>query len=160
MSDEDYLNSLRLKLDELRRTDDQTNNDFDQLRMKSLAMIAGVLALATFIFSSDSLRIPHEYYGCIFFFLGVGLFVGSLGMLLWTVGAAEWKTPGNAESPQRLRTDNANYVRYLERVIDDYNQAVTDNIALVTKRSKRFNWALYLLALSSMMLLTMKFGGA
>ena len=160
MNDDNYSEALKFRIEELRRVDDQLNATFDQLRFKSLAMIAGELALSPFIFSTDRLHIPHEYYGCIFFFLGILFYVVSFGLLLWTIAATDWTTPGDGRSSGEIKVDYPTLLKYLEWIVEDYLKVIGNNSPLVGKRARRFNWSLYLLAVGGIMLLVIKFGGA
>jgi hypothetical protein len=59
---------LRAALRDIRRMYDHISNTYDQLRLKSIGLIAGEIALVAFIFAANNLAIPHQYYGRVFSF--------------------------------------------------------------------------------------------
>jgi hypothetical protein len=72
----------------------------------------------------------------------------------------EWKIPLDIMSAGELLKKYPTEAEYLEYIYDDYVECVQHCLPRVQKRAARFNWTLYLLAASAIILLVMKFGGA
>lgn len=151
---------LHLSIDESRRTYDHIANTYDQLRAKALAIIAGEIAIVAFIFTGDSLKIPHVYYGLIFFFVAIVFMLAAFGGLLWTLAALQWRIPSDLAQTSKLLTSYDTELEFLEYLNDDYSAVAQYCAQCVDKKSKMFDKALYFLEAGAIILLVLKFGGA
>lgn len=150
---------LKLALSQYEHVYDNINNSYDQLRVKALSMIAGELALGAFIFSTDTLVIPTEYYGIIFYFAGIISFILSFGIVISTITSITWKVPGEPDTGDGIVEKYPEESAYLKFIIGQYVECIDHCMEVVDRRTGRFNWALYLLSGSAIMLLIIKFGG-
>ncbi len=139
---------------------EQISNTYDQLRVKAVALIAGEVALVAFIFTTSKLTIPVEYYGRIFFFTGIVSLITSFGFLFWTISALDWKMPTDLFDSDEIIRKYPTEKEFLKYVHHEYVISISHCLPRVDKRAKRFNWTLYLLAASAIVLLVIKFGGA
>lgn len=157
--DDEEIRVLKLALSEYRHVYDHVAKGYDQLRIKALAMLAGEVALGTFIFSSSTLIVPREYYGKVFFFSGIFFLLASLGIILSTLRSMDWKIPSDPDDVQALKTKFSTEKDYLKFIVDDYLMCIHFCKNLSEKRVGRFNWAIIALSVSAIMLLVIKFGG-
>lgn len=159
-NNEEKIKILKASLIELRRFYDHVSNIYDQLRIKALALIAGEVAIVTFIFAKDETRhIPHNPALSIFYFAGI-IFLGlAFSLLLWTIASFSWKIPHDLEDSTTLYKKHENELSFLEYIHDDYIGAINTCLPKVDSKSKKFNWTIYLLAAGVIMLLVIKYGG-
>jgi len=145
---------------------DKISNAHDQLRNKALAMIAGEIAIVTFLFSGgsdSSIKIPDEASGIIFLFIGVFSLILSFGLLLSSVKSGIWHVPGDMEEIEQI--DNGIDHRYgtLEKFLKflrkDYLSGNRACMSIIAAKSKRVNWGLYLLLSGVIILIVLKYGG-
>jgi hypothetical protein len=151
---------LRFAIDELRRTYDHISNIYDQLRVKALAVIAGEVAITTFIFSGELSPYPKELYGKIFFFVAIGFLGVSFALLLWMISPLTWKIPVEMEEVEGDLDDRHSDLQHLlEYTKKDYIAKITYCNELVSKRARRFIWTIYSLSGGAIILLVLKYGG-
>ncbi len=149
---------LRTAIEELRRVCEHVSNIYDQLRIKALTVMAGEVAIVSFMFAGEGVPIPEAAYGRIFYFAGVLLLSGAFLALLWTVSPLEWKIAYDLYSSDELKKFNTE-VEFLEYLNNDHRTAVTHCMPLVGKRAKRFTWTIYALSLGVIILIVIKYGG-
>lgn len=160
-NDQEKVKILKVSLDELRRFFDHVSNIYDQLRVKALALIAGEVATATFIFSADNTRhIPAESGMKIFYFSGIVILGAAFGILLWIVASFTWKIPHDLDDSNKLYKKYNSELEFLEYLHDDFIGAIQHCLPAVDKKARKFNWAIYLLAAGIIMLLVIKYGGS
>lgn len=157
---------LSIALDELRRVHDHVSNAYDQLRLKALAMIAGEVAIITFLLTGDSeskLAIPHSIAGRIFLGAGVAALFGAFVLLLSGILSGIWHLPGDMDEIEQInngidnRYDTAEkFLLFLKR---DYLDGNRKCITIVSVKAKRVNWGLYLLLAGTIILSVIKYGG-
>lgn len=158
---------LRIALDELRRVHEHVSNAYDGLRTRVLAMLAGQVAIVTFLFSgTDSSRIgiPPDTAGRIFLTIGIVALISSFALFVYlTASSKGWPVPGDINEIEEI--DNGNDCRYdtVEKFLlflrKDYLQSTRECINILEKKAIRFNIALYLLLVSVIILLAIKYGG-
>ena len=159
-NDTEKVKILKDSLHELRRFYDHVSNIYDQLRIKALAMITGEVAITAFIFSdSNARRIPAQADLRIFYFSGIILLGIAFGLLLWVIASFGWKIPHDLDDSGKLYKKYENEKAFLEYLHDDFIGAINHCLPAVDKKSKRFNWIIYLLAVGVIMLLVIKYGG-
>lgn len=149
---------IRDSLDELRLFFKHITNIYDQLRIKCLALIAGEVAIVTWIFSSGY-PFPRSYYIRVLLFGGVACLLVAFGVLLWAISAMEWKIPHNVETSLELKHKYKTEQALLEYLHDDYVGVIRHCLPLITKRSKRVNIPIYLVIIGVTIVLVVKFGG-
>lgn len=151
---------LQASIDELRRFYDHVSNIYDQLRLKALALIAGEVAIASFIFSSPNTNhIPSGSALRIFYFSGLILMGLAFALLLWTISSFDWKIPHDLYDSGSLYKKFEDEKAFLEYLHDDFIVAINHCLPAVNRKTKRFNWTIYLLAVGVIILLVIKYGG-
>lgn len=133
---------------------------YDQLRVKTLSMIAAQLALAGFIFSDW--RLTATTYGVdewIIFGIAVFLQATAMGMMLWILFPSRWLIPGSSSFYEAPNQDYDSHIEYLTKLHNDYKSCIDCVKAPIDKKSKAFTYVLYSLSLSVILLLVLKNGG-
>jgi len=158
----DNIKILKASITELRKVYEHINNIYDQLRFKALALIAGEVAIASFIFGDPNSRnIPIGADRRIFFFSAI-MFLGlAFGILLWVISTVAWQLPHDfTKSDEMLSDKNRNtYLSFLKYMHNDYCEVNDTCNQIVSKKCKKFNWTIYLLAAGVIILMVIKFGG-
>ena len=153
---------LLASLETHKRTYDQASNIYDQLRIKSMALLAGEVAFVTFLFSGwdfwEKVSGGDRYF---LFFTGVALLLAAFALLLWIVSTVTWLFPHDMRSAQELQKDKnyRNTTDFLEYLHDDYIKAVQHNRSIVGPKCKKFNWAIFMIAAGVIIIMVIKFGG-
>lgn len=161
-SDSDKLEILKVSIKEQQSIYTHINNIYDQLRIKSLALIAGEVAIMTFLFTNwDLKKSLHDGDRVFFFFSGVVFLALAFGLLLWIISTVEWKIPHTLESSKELLSNkNRNTEqKFLEYLHDDYTNVNKSCMKLVSDKCKKFNWTVFLLATGVIIVMVIKFGG-
>ncbi len=153
--------TLAVAIEEQRRAYDHISNIYDQLRIKALALIAGEVAVITFIFSGDSARYaPIGVDRMIFFYTGIALLLASAVILLWIVSTVGWKLAHSSMSSLTLRNEYPTHLKFLRYLNDDYCKVNAHCQGIINKKCARFNVVVYLMPIGVIMLLVItKFGG-
>jgi hypothetical protein len=149
-------------LRELRRLYDHTSHHYDQLRIKTLALIAGETGIVSFIFSNTGEKvplIPAEAYGKIFFWAGVALISIAFLLFLSVISTVEWLIPLDLPEVEKLHKRHQTLESFLEYIINDYVECIKHCLSKVKIRTARFNWAIYTLVVGVIVLMVLKFRG-
>ncbi len=150
---------LEAAIVEQQHTFARVSNIYDQLRLKALAVLAGEVAMITFLFSGDGVALPEETYGKLFYYTGVVALLFAFGLLMWTISPLLWKMPYDTYSSKDLISKYKTKLAFLEYLNDDYMEAINHCSSNVSRRSKRFNWTIYTLCVGVTILLAIKYGG-
>lgn len=145
---------LRMSIEELRHCYDHICNIYDQLRLKALALIAGEIAIVSFIFgTSDRLEVPKAADRRIFLSVGIIALVVAFGLLLWIISTVTWRFPHDFENAAYiLKKAHSDEDEYLEYLHDDLVKDVNANLAITSPKLKKFNWSVYLLSAGAIIL--------
>lgn len=133
------------------------NSLHDQLRAKVLALLAVIIAGATYMYS-DLKIMPAEQYGKILFILATVTLLAVFAMLLKCISSVDWHSPVEWKEIQRAENIYDSKLDYLKYIRDDYITAVRGNAAIVAAVANRFNQAIYLLSISAIILIVIKGG--
>jgi len=162
VADENKHEILKTSIEEQRRLYDTTSNIYDQLRIKALALIAGEVAIATFLFTDwDVRKILIGSDRIFFFFTGVVLCGLAFGFLLWIISTVPWKMAHNFDTAQAWFSDknHNSHTSFLEHLHDDYCNVNKYCANIVTKKCEKSNWAVFMLSAGIIILMVIKFGG-
>lgn len=163
---QDQVEILKTSVNQLSKMYDHVSNIYDQLRLKALALIAGEVAIVSFVFSPEAnqkgIHIPDGSDRRVFYFAGISFLALAFGFLLWIISTVDWKLPHDTQKSAKIfkdknRDTELSFLEYLHDDFCDVNDYVTK---LVTKKCRRMNWAIYLLSAGVIILLVMKFGGS
>jgi hypothetical protein len=162
MATDDKLEIIKASIKEQKRIYDHTSNIYDQLRIKALALIAGEVAIVTFLFSDWNIKkVIHDADRQFFFFAGIVLLGLAFAFLLWIISTVAWKIPHNLNKANQLMSDKNNNTEqsFLEYLHDDYTTVNAHIMPLVDHKCQRFNWTIFLLAAGVIIEMVIKFGG-
>lgn len=154
---------MRVVVDELRRLYDAITSSFDHLRTKALGLLAGEIAIVTFLFAakpSDNgfdILIVSNF---IFFFVGVVLMSASCILLISVLASSSWSHPPDTRDTRkmekRIGSTELDVLLYLK---EDYEEVVAICARIISKRAERFMWAVYMFILAAFILVVLKYGG-
>jgi|GEM_PF-1285907 len=156
---------LKVALDELRRVHDHISNAYDQLRIKALGMIAGEVAIVTFILAADDHTEIHASDSAEHVFLGAGVFALATAafLLISAIASGDWFIPGDMGEIEQIDNGKDNRYDTVEKFLlflrEDYLDANRMCTKIIGQRAKRVNWGLYLLLAGAIILLVLKYGG-
>lgn len=151
-----------MSIREHRHTYQNISNIYDQLRIKALALIAGEVAIITFLFNNwDLSKIISDGDRIIFLSVGIFLLSAAFAMFLWIISTVHWIFPHDNRSAQEWEADKnyPTYYDFLRYLHDDYNTANVHCEKIVSNKCKKFNWSIFLLAAGVIILMVIKFGG-
>lgn len=153
---------LKESLEALRRSYDHISNIYDQLRLKALALIAGEVAIVSFIFANPVDRnLPKGTDRLIFFYVAIALLALAFGFMLWIISTVDWMLPHDSKRADIILSDKnrntpSTFLKYLH---DDYCAVNEHCNKIVSAKCRRFNWVVYTLAGGVIILMVLKFGG-
>jgi len=128
----------------------------DGMKMRTLALIAGEVAIVPFIFSSGFPAI-QSVQEAIFFAIGGGLFAISFALLLWAISTADWQVPfGSVDSRKsgQLYPTAEKLKQYLK---EDYEACCDACLLKIKARARAFNFALWILVPGLIILFVLKY---
>jgi hypothetical protein len=158
LPESDKEETIKLALEDLRRLYDHISHNYDSLKNRVLALIAGEVAIASYIFSGKDFDIAKQ--GTpenIFFGIGVGLLAVSFGALLWIVSTASWVIPLDLSESQKLYKRYNSKLEYLEYIKEDYEDCTALCLRKMATRARVYNVTLFILSGAIIMLLVVKF---
>lgn len=150
--------TVAIVLDDLRRLYDHISANYQSLKNRVLALIAGEVAIVSFIFSGDGFELDKFTSAeRIFFFLGVILLGVAFGLLLWIVSTADWQIPLDVGESKKLYQRFNSKLDYMEHIKDDYEGCVVYCLGRMATRAKVYNRTLFILSSAILILLVIKF---
>lgn len=148
-------------LNELRRFYDHVSNIYDQLRVKTLGLMAGEVAIVSFIFANGTnLSIPFDADRRFFFWAAIVMLACAFGIFIQIISTMDWIIPHDLEKSDEIYV-NKNHnseLSFIEYLHDDYIEAIKECRPSIEKKNKLFNKAIYLLAAGVIILMVIKFG--
>jgi hypothetical protein len=158
---------LQVALDELRIVHEKISNVYDQLRIRILALLAGQVAIVTFLFSGDKderIHLPLETSGKIFLAIGILCMILAFILFVYLIASTrDWPIPGDMNEIEQINNGNDNRYDSLEKFLlflrKDYLEGNRECIKTIAKKATKFNLALYLLLAGVIILLVIKYGG-
>ncbi|HSX28983.1 MAG TPA: hypothetical protein VLE73_00325 [Candidatus Saccharimonadales bacterium] len=158
--------TLRIALDELRRVHEHVSKAYDQLRTKALAMIAGEVAIITFLFSGDKdtrIGMPEDIASRLFLFAGLLALAAAFCLLIRSIASDGWYIPGDMDEIEQIDNGKDNRYDTSEKFLlflkKDYLESTRDCIKILNRKGKWVNWGLYLLLGGIIILVVIKYGG-
>jgi hypothetical protein len=145
-------------LDDLRRLFDHISANYANLKNRALGLLAGEVAITSFIFSGDKFNL--KYFTSaekILFLAGIILLAVAFGFLLWIVATAGWQIPLGLNESKKLYKRFHSKLEYLEDIKEDYEECIGYCLSKMESRSKAFNRTLYVLASAIIIMLVIKF---
>lgn len=158
---------LRIALDELRRVHDHISNIYDQLRVRILALLAGQVAIVTFLFSGNKetrINIPADDAGRIFLSIGAASMILAFTLFVYLIASTRgWPIPGDMDEIEQIDNGLDNRYDTEEKFLlflrKDYLNGNRECMKILSRKAIKFNLALYLLLAGAIILLIIKYGG-
>jgi hypothetical protein len=141
---------------ELVRVFDRLTANYDSIKVKILALIAGEVAIVPFIFSGDFPQLD-SLSEVLFFSAGAALMAAAFAMLLWAASTADWFVPFGANDSKNVGKTYRNKSEMINFLKEDYEKCLEDGLKRIKKRAKAFNVALTVLVLGISILFVIKF---
>jgi hypothetical protein len=157
---------LEITLLELRRLHGAITQSFDNLRGKALALLAGEVAIVTFLFSASDGKQKaffHDQvptYGIVFYGLGIALLGVAFLIFLYVISTVSWHQPPEEKDVANI-TDRFNHdpLKFLEYLKDEYIESINHCGKITSTKAIRFMWGVYSLSLGIFIILMLKYGG-
>lgn len=159
--EKDYQQLLQLVIDDLKRLYDFVDRTFDGLRTKALALLAGEVAILTFLFADDARRSPILENQSDYIFLGIGVtaLIMAFLKLLWILHPVQWEHPPESRDLRDLQERfNGDPIKYLEQVKSQYLEVIPGCNAKLARKSNAFVRAIYLLVIGIVVVAVLKYG--
>lgn len=153
---------LKAAVEEQRHFYHCISNTFDQLRIKALTLIAGEVAIITFLFvgGEEGSKISLTRIDVIILFaVAVGCLLVAFGLLLWTISTVIWKQAHGYMSSEEILKKYKSEQDFLHYLNNDYANINMHNANVIAPKLKRFNWIVYLLSAGAVLILLIKYGG-
>lgn len=155
-----------LALVELRELHKSITSSFDNLRTKALALLAGEIAIVTFLFSSNEsaharfFRESVPIYGVVFYGIGIALLSASFLLFLNVISSVTWSQPPDDKDVIHV-TDRFNHspLKFMSSLRDDYVESINHCASVQNVKSTRFMWGIYCLSIGIFVTLMLKYGG-
>lgn len=147
---------LRMAIEEQRRVSDWIAHNYDNVRNKILTLLGGGLASLTFLYASgNSLFIPPEVYGKIFYFSALGMVIVALSVLIVALRPIPWEFTIEDRDLNKIQ-DVKSELDYLEYIKQKYMDTYKINIYAYEYKQKLFNFSLYPLVFGVIILVVIK----
>lgn len=161
--DAHYDELLQLGIDELRRLYDFISETYDNLRTKALALLAGEVAMLTFLFNAKQENKPiidlQSVSDCVFLGVGVTALVVAFLLFLRVLHPEQWDHPPESKDLKNIKERfNNNHTTYLETLKDHYLEVIPACNAKLAKKSKYFVYAIYALVTGIFIVAVLKYG--
>lgn len=158
LPDKDKEPATLIVLDDLRRLFDHLSSNYHTLKNRVLGLIAGEVAITSFIFSDGGFRFS-EFTSAerIFFFIGGGLLSVAFGQLIWIIATADWQIPMSPEDSKDLYKRFNSKLDYLEHIKKDYENCINFCLGKVSLRARVYNRTLFVLSGGIIIMLVLKF---
>ena len=107
LPESDKESTVQLVIDDLRRLFDEVSSTYGSLKSRALGMLAGEVALVTFIFSGDGIKLLRlSDSERVFFGFGALALIISFGLLLWIVSTRQWLVPLDLKDSKNYTKDS------------------------------------------------------
>lgn len=150
--------AVQMVIDDLRRLYDRVASNYGNLKNRVLGLIAGEVAIASFVFSGDDFNVttftPAEK---IFMGVGILLLAVAFGLLLWIVATADWQVPLDLKESRKLYQRYNSTLHYLEEIKEDYENCTEYCVAKLSSRATAYNRSLFILSSGIIIMLVIKF---
>jgi hypothetical protein len=154
---------LKESIAELRRLHDAISVSYEGVRTKSLALLAGEVAMITFIFTTETrsgLQKPYIISMIVLYGLGLLLLLVSFILLLWVISPTQWDHPPESKDlrSDRIKLFNNSSQQFLTCLKDDYINSIALCSKKLSKKSRLFVIAILALSGGIFIITMLRFG--
>ena len=153
-ADADRKEVLELALEELRIIYGRLDESLATVKLRTLTFLGAALALLTYLYGQGDLFIPNEQYGRVFYFLGLGMLLSSIGFLLRSIKSMAWSVP--IESKLGKMRGHKTRLGLLELIVDEYLECMAGNIVKYERKAAYLNYGFVLSLCGGILLLVIK----
>ncbi len=151
---EDNSDTLELALEELRIIYGRLDESLATIKVRVLTFLGAALALLSYLYGSETLFIPAQNYGRVFYFLGLGLVVSAIGFLLRALKAMAWSVPIESKLT-KIRLHKKKH-ELLELLVEEYIECMIINLGRYETKVADLNSGFFQLLCGSILLLVIK----
>lgn len=156
---------VKLSLEELRHLFNRITRIYDNLKSRTLAIVAGEVAVVSFIFSGKGITIDKDTDLAVKIFYLVGILMVGIAflILLWIISTSNWKLPYDTTESRKLKAWYDSEIKLLTTIKEDYETCIDFCLSKIASRGKIFNITLIILSAGVIILMVLKFstqGGA
>jgi hypothetical protein len=150
---------------ELRRRYDKIGHDYDTTRIKLLTLFGGTLAFLSFLYSGRTKQgkadifFPPNLDERILYFIGLGLVLGALFILFWSIKPSDWALPLDAKVLSRLEDNYTNKSKFLAYVNEEYLDTISFCMGMLAKKIQLLGVSINMLFMGAIILLVLKYFG-
>lgn len=156
---------LQICVNELNELYESIEQSMEHVRTKGLALLAGEIALATFLFAPKGTNqgfftnnVP--VYGFVIFGLGIFLLFLSAGIFLYVLSKVRWVRPPDEKDIANLnKRFNSSPYEFLEYMKDGYTSAINHCGEKVTKRANALMVGIYSFSFGIALVILVKYCG-
>lgn len=149
---------LKVTIDELRRTNDWLNSAYDRVKVKTFTFLGGGFALLLYLYSPNGdVFFPKEFYGQIFYVIGLALLVSAMVMLFFSLLPRMWIFSIDREDLSDMNFVDDNH--YLQYVKNNQLKAYEQNSRTYAKNHRVLALSFYPLIIGAIILVVLKMFG-
>lgn len=150
-------------VEELRRLHRAITQSYDAIKVKALALLAGEVAIVTFLFADNSLtrKTPMDVviYVAIFHFVGIFLLSMAFILFLHVISPVQWRQPPETKIIRHMdEWFGHNREKFLLHMREEYMDAIANCEAKLAAKARRFILAIYFLSIGIVILVLLKYG--
>jgi hypothetical protein len=154
----DKEETILIVLEDLRRLFDEISRNYNQLKTRALGLIAGEVALVSFVFSGNGINVTKlSVTEIVFFGIGAVLLAVSFALFLWIVSTHQWEVPLDLKESKKLYRRFSSKLDWLENIKEDYENCIERCLRKTRSRSAAFNKALMTLSCGIIIMLVIRF---
>lgn len=146
---------LKVSIKELRHLYGHVNRNWLNLKTRTLGLIAGEVAMVSFVFSRFS--VPTATYGRVFLGAGIALVSLTFIALLWVLATSSWKIPFDIATSKSIYRRFNNEQEFMEHLKEDYEDCISHCLPRFASRARVYNFSLIGFSIGLIILLVLKF---
>lgn len=135
---------------------------YASIQTKALALLAGEVAVLTFLFTAEPSTFPRPYiiFAIIIYAIGIILLGLAFVFFLWAASPSEWHQPPETKDLEdvedRFRNDVLRLYSYLNK---EYVSAIRAGVNKVNFKANKLKWGTYFLFIGIALIALIRFGG-
>jgi len=163
MATDNQKELMQVCVNELNELYESIEQSMEHVRTKGLALLAGEIALVTFLFSprgkgENLLSGDVPIYGFVIFGLGILLLFLAAGTFLYVLSTVRWTRPPDekdiADINKRFNSDPYEFLEYMKI---GYTSAINHCARMVTRRANALMVGVYLFSFGILLVVLVKY---
>lgn len=153
-NEELQIELLELSIVEQKLVYHDLNDNYRQIKVRTIAFLGAGFAVMTFLYSSGEIFYPKQTYGKLFYLSGLGLVIAGFSLLFVALQAVHWEFPTEKERLKKL--DFSSKRKYLEYIRDRYLLCYSINASVCEKKHRLLRMSFYPLVIGLIILIVLK----